>query len=166
MLSYTTLSRRLATSRCLLLRSYHKPAAARPETDEYAIPLRPTWSIDALLSSYTRPTISPSTLKRLHELSALHPPEEGTPEHEKLTAELEDLVKLVEAVKTADVRTDSTAGPIPDSRIWADGTGISLQDAARPEDENRGLSGQDLLSFAARTEGKLYVVESDRRTTE
>ncbi|KAF8268262.1 hypothetical protein EI94DRAFT_1915594, partial [Lactarius quietus] len=73
------------------------------ETDDCAIPLKPTWSVDDLLSSYPRPTISSLALDRLHVLSALIPPEEGTPEHAKLIRELEDLVKLVESVRLFNV---------------------------------------------------------------
>ena len=93
----------------------HRPnsnnAALKPtvETDSHAIPTRPTWSVNELLSSYPKPQISPATLKHLHELSALIPPEEGTPEHAKLTAEMENLVKLVEAVKLVDVGESSVS---------------------------------------------------------
>jgi hypothetical protein len=61
------------------------------EPDENGIPIRPTWSVNELLSSYPKPTISPATLKHLYALGALIPPEEGSPEHTKLTEEIEDL---------------------------------------------------------------------------
>ena len=73
------------------------------ETDTSGIPLKPTWSVHNLVSSYPKPTISSANFKRLHELSALHPPPEGTSEHEERKQELEDLVTLVEAVKLVDL---------------------------------------------------------------
>ena len=151
----------------------HRPSsnnvALKPtvETDSHAIPTRPTWSVNELLSSYPKPKISPATLKHLHELSALIPPEEGTPEHAKLTAEMENLVKLVEAVKLVDVGESSVSesGEVPDGRIWAAGTGIRLErekggDSAADDKE---VHGQALLGYAARTENKHYVVDTDRK---
>ncbi|KAH9999361.1 hypothetical protein BJV77DRAFT_1064268 [Russula vinacea] len=89
------------------------------ETDDCAIPLKPTWSVDELLSSYPRPTISSSALRRLHVLSALIPPEEGTSAHSRLTRELEDLVKLVESVRLFNT-------PVPralSTPLWILGSG-------------------------------------------
>ena len=132
------------------------------ETDENGIPIHPTWSVNELLSSYPRPTISPATLKHLHTLSALIPPEEGSPEHAKLTEEMRDLVKLVEAVKL--VNTDSVDGGsgVPDGRIWAEGTGIDLEAEPIHVDENE-VQGRDLLKYskAVSPEG-LYLIDSDR----
>ena len=131
------------------------------EVDECGIPLKPTWSVNELLSSYPKPTIAPATLKKLHSLSALIPPEEGTPEHAKLTAYMENLVKLVEAVKLVDVGQGaiSQAGSVPDGRVWAEGTGIKLEREEVPKDD---VHGRDLLRYASRTEDGLYVVDADR----
>lgn len=93
--------------------------------DEDRIPVRPTWSINELLSSYPKPTISTATLKHLHILSALIPPEEGSLDHTKLIEEMQDLVKLVEAVKLVTDGVDHGNG-ILDRKIWAEGTGIDL----------------------------------------
>ncbi|KAF8484967.1 hypothetical protein DFH94DRAFT_717395 [Russula ochroleuca] len=135
------------------------------ETDDCAIPLKPTWSVDELLSSYPRPTISSSALHRLHVLSALIPPEEGTSAHSRLTRELEDLVKLVESVRLFNApRGSSTVDTTLDSRVWAEGAGIDLQ---RIPPGNRDLAALDpveLLSRASRTENGFYVVHSDRAT--
>lgn len=131
------------------------------DTDSCGIPLRPTWSVNELLSSYPKPTISPARLKRLHELSALVPPQEGTPEHAKLTSEMENLVKLVEAVKTVTME-DETPG-VPDGRIWDARNGIALEhDATEGGGDGGSVHGQALLSYAARTEDGLYVVDADR----
>lgn len=134
------------------------------ETDDCAIPLKPTWSVEDLLSSYARPTISSSTLQRLHVLSALIPPEEGTSAHSRLTHELEDLVKLVESVRLFSAPgASSTVDTTLDSRIWAEGTGIDLQKGTPGDRDLAALDPVELLSRASRTESGFYVVHSDRK---
>ncbi|KAI0269184.1 hypothetical protein BC834DRAFT_865212 [Gloeopeniophorella convolvens] len=148
------------TRRCLS-DSAHKPFV---ETDDCAIPLKPTWSVDDLLSSYPRPVISPSALHRLHGLAALVPPPDGTPEHAKLTNDLEDLVKLVESVKLVNVSAGS--GPtdtVLDARVWAEDTGTDLQKSApKGDSDHEALGREELLSRATRTENGFYLVHSDR----
>lgn len=135
------------------------------ETDDCAIPLKPTWSVDELLSSYPRPTISSSALRRLHVLSALIPPEEGTSAHSRLTRELEDLVKLVESVRLFNTpRASGTVDTTLDSRVWAEGTGIDLQKIPPGNHDLAALDPVELLSRASRTENGFYVVHSDRAT--
>lgn len=140
------------------------------ETDDCGIPLKPTWSVHDLLSSYPKPTLSSETLARLHRLSALAPPEEGTPEHAKLTRELEDLIKLVEAVKLVDC-SELKSGEkdqgekhegkdIPDGRILPKGIGINLRGDRVVEEVK---DGRELLKHAVRTQGGFYVVDVDRR---
>lgn len=134
-------------------------------TDNFGIPLKPTWSVNELLSSYPTPTITPATLKRLHELSALVPPEEHTQEYATLKREMEGLVKLVEAVKLADLnRGDGSVakdGDIPDGRIWAEASGIQ---SLPPQVDIPGeITGAGLLQFAERTTDGLYIVDADRR---
>jgi hypothetical protein len=132
------------------------------ETDEHGIPVRPTWSVNELLSSYPKPTISPATLKHLHTLSALIPPEEGSPEHAKLTEEMQDLVKLVEAVKLVNTDSVDDGNGVPDGRIWAEGTGIDLDAEPTPTDEN-GAQGRSLLKHAKNVSPEgLYLIDSDR----
>ncbi|THH12916.1 hypothetical protein EW146_g7254 [Bondarzewia mesenterica] len=138
-------------------------AGSRPtavEVDDCAIPIRPTWSVDELISSYPKPTISSSTLARLHRLSALIAPEEGSKEHDALTAELEDLVRLVEAVRMVDlsgVDSGHDAWAIPDGRIWAENSGIDLRDEGDIGDVG---NGRRLVKLAARTASSLLVVPS------
>ncbi|KAI0254355.1 hypothetical protein BJV78DRAFT_1280359 [Lactifluus subvellereus] len=135
------------------------------ETDDCAIPLRPTWSVDDLLSSYPRLTILSPALCRLHTLSALIPPEEGTPEHAKLTRELEDLVKLVESVRFFNVSDElSPASTIVDARVWAEDAGIDLQQTPPGDHDREALDPVKLISRASRTENGLYVIHSDRAT--
>ena len=132
------------------------------ETDEHGIPIRPTWSVNELLSSYPKPTISPATLKHLHTLSALIPPEEGSPEHAKLTEEMQDLIKLVEAVKLVNTDSVGDGNGIPDGRVWAEGTGIDLDAEPITVDENE-VQGRDLLKYAKNVSPEgLYLIDSDR----
>lgn len=138
-------------------------SATAVETDDCAIPVRPTWSVHELLSSYAKPTVSPATLAHLHRLSALTPPDEGSQDHRTLTLELEELIKLVEAVRTAnlggsDTPTDETG--IPDGRIWPENMGIDIQ--SRQELQEESSDGRRLLAHATRTERGLYLVENDR----
>ncbi|KAH9077384.1 hypothetical protein EDB83DRAFT_2349789, partial [Lactarius deliciosus] len=140
----------------LHLRYYTDPSPRNPplvETDDCAIPLKPTWSVDDLLSSYPRPTISSPALDRLH----------CTPEHAKLIRELEDLVKLVESVRLFNVPTPTHV--IADARVWAENTGIDLQNVPSRTHDREALDSAELLSQASRTENGLYVMHSDRVTT-
>lgn len=121
------------------------------ETDACGIPVKPTWSIHELLSSYPSPTLSSATLTRLHELSALVPPAEGTPEHAKLKKELEEFVRLVEAVRL--VNTDGVE--VVGGREYTDGPGFDT-----PKED---VSGRALLHHASLTKDGFYVVETDRK---
>ncbi|KAJ7667708.1 hypothetical protein DFH06DRAFT_1039661, partial [Mycena polygramma] len=122
------------------------------ETDTCGIPRRPTWSVNELLSSYPVPSLAPHTLKHLHDLSALLPPAEGTPEHGKLTAGLEGLIRLVEAVKM--VNTDHVAA-------------FERNDPGTLASEDNPAStiphgGRSLLKHAARTRDGFYIVDADK----
>jgi hypothetical protein len=144
--------------------SQSSKVSSKHQTDSFGLPLHPTWSVNDLLSSYPTPTITPSTLKRLHELSALIPPVDGTPEHDVLKGELENLVKLVEAVKLVNPGNDlgkaGEEGQIPDGRVWAEGTGIQSVDV--PATARGEVTGSALLRFASRTSDGLYVIDADR----
>ncbi|EGO27284.1 hypothetical protein SERLADRAFT_381833 [Serpula lacrymans var. lacrymans S7.9] len=134
---------------------------ANTEFDDCGIPRKPTWSVKELLSSYPTPSITPATFKRLHELSALLPPEEGTEKHDVLKKELEELIRMVEAVKLIEVEdTGEQGGAIPDGRVWAEGTGIPLTQSPPGK---QPVEGRELLSYAARvSDDGLYVVDTDR----
>jgi hypothetical protein len=75
---------------------------------------------------------------------------------------MEDLVKLVEAVRIPELTHAEKEGGIPDGRIWAHDIGIQLD---RSEGVEEVDDGRELLQHAAKTEGGLYVVESDRTRT-
>lgn len=131
-----------------------RPYSTRIKADELGIPLGPTWSVTNLLSSYPKPTIPSQTLIRLHELAALVPPAEGTPEHVQLQEEISELVRLVEAVKLVDTQGVSVA------TRWdgedADKRHRELPLGVIPE-------GHELLRHAARTQEGFYLVDADRK---
>lgn len=71
---------------------------------------------------------------------------------------MEDLVKLVEAVRLADIYdSQGESNRTPDSRIWAEGTGIQPVPC-----QDRAADGTALLPFAARTSDGFYVVDAER----
>ncbi|KAJ7276105.1 hypothetical protein B0H12DRAFT_1083654 [Mycena haematopus] len=113
------------------------------ETDSCGIPHRPTWSVNELLSSYPVPSLAPRTLKHLHDLSALVPPEEGTTKYRKLNTELEELIRLVEAVKMRD-------------DPGKQGVELILAHKSPPN------GGRSLLKHAARTRDGFYIVDADK----
>ena len=140
------------------------PGAADVADDP--VPSQPTWSVHELLSSYPRPSISASTFKKLHELSALLPPEEGTKEYDQLKHELEEMVRLVDAVRLVDTSSAvSGADLIPDGRIRAEDEGIVLSSNTRDVEfqDSSTESGTELLKHASRTKNGYYAVEAERR---
>jgi Asp-tRNA(Asn)/Glu-tRNA(Gln) amidotransferase C subunit len=120
--------------------------------------VRPTWSVNTLLSSYPTPTISSATLLRLHELSALIPPPAGTPEHDILKREMEDLVRLVEAVKLVDTKDVHLNGPRDEQNGDQQYNNQQLHEC-----QEQDHSGRSLLSHASRTLDGFYVVDADRK---
>jgi len=60
-----------------------------------------SWSVRQLLASYPTPSLSAEKLARMHVLSGLEMPDEGSEEYAKIKAEMENLVRLVEAVRLA-----------------------------------------------------------------
>ena len=125
------------------------------ETDSCGIPLKPTWSVYELLSSYPKPTISSATLERIHELSALNTPKVGTIEYEKLLQELGDLIKLVEAVKLVNTDGVQLTGHVH-KKDW-DRTLASMGKSVE------GGTGQSLLKHASRTADGFYVLDAERK---
>lgn len=76
---------------------------------------------------------------------------------------MEDLVRLVEAVKLAP--SEPTAGERPpDGRVWPSDRGIALEDVVAPEDETLP-SGRELLKHAQRTENGYYLVDKTKTKT-
>ena len=128
------------------------------ETDELGIPLKPTWSVQKLLSSYPPPTLEPEALIKLHKLAALQPPPTGSEKFETLRSELGDLIKVVEAVKKIKIDVNDEDG-IPDGRIWQQGRGMTFEESADQEEPK----GRELLQHASRSIEGLYVVDSSRK---
>lgn len=129
--------------------------AIKHETDLCGIPLKPTWSVNELLLSYPTPPISPAVLNRLYQLSALIPPEEGTEDHAKITRDLQEMVRLVEAVKLVDTQGVQIAGR------------VTLEDAdyynESTDDYSDRITGERLLEEASRTSDGFYVVDTERK---
>ncbi|KAH8830625.1 hypothetical protein DL96DRAFT_1707434 [Flagelloscypha sp. PMI_526] len=113
------------------------------------MPLQRTWSVHKLLESYPSPVLSSDTINKLHRLSALKPPEEHTPEFTRLKVELEQLVKLVEAVKLVDTSGVEIAPRPP------------IQEDQIDNDEDIPLGRKLLeLSESARKEEGFYAVRT------
>jgi Asp-tRNA(Asn)/Glu-tRNA(Gln) amidotransferase C subunit len=141
-----------------LTRNQRAFSNGKHETDAYGIPVRPTWSVNELLSSYPTPTLSSATLTRLHELSALIPPDEGTPEHATLKQEMEDLIRLVEAVKLVDTKNVQ-----PRVQHGVENLGEKTPDLLMVDSLKVEASGQSLLRHAARTSDGFYTVDADKK---
>ncbi|KAF9008777.1 hypothetical protein BDQ17DRAFT_1348910 [Cyathus striatus] len=142
--------------RCLPILNHHRRHLSNlsHQTDQYGLPLRPTWSVNELLSSYPSPEISPQTLKRLHELSALIPPQEDSLEHARITREIQELVRLIEAVKLVDTHHIHVI-----SRF-------EQEDADRRRKFKPSESQEDgrkLLKHAVRTMDGFYAVDAQKK---
>ena len=122
------------------------------ETDSCGLPLRPTWSVTQLLSSYHSPTLSTTTVNRLYELSSLVPPGEGSSNYNALKQNLEGMIKLVEAVRLVDT-SDLLVGRSEQEDM----------DLVAPQTTPSGEIGQVLLKHASRISDRFYVVNSERR---
>ncbi|CAE6482272.1 unnamed protein product [Rhizoctonia solani] len=140
-------------------------ASADGPVDDLSIPLKPTWSVAQLLSTYPAPELSDGTFSRLHRLAALNPPDSTSLDKQAIKVELQELLRLVEAVKLVD--TSSLHGTkqtgLLDSRIWAEGRGVDLE--APTADHLSEAHGEALLNHAKRHIDGQYVVETAVRAT-
>lgn len=149
------------TSRFHAVRALHDVDS---HVDSFGIPTSPTWSVNELLSSYPTPTLTPQTIHRLHELSALSPPPEGSPELQTLTTELTELVRLVEAVKLVEVDTLSSLGEIPDARIWNEGAQPLVLEATTLGGGRKNFRhAGNIVKHARRWQQGYYIVETTTR---
>ncbi|KAL0949864.1 hypothetical protein HGRIS_009897 [Hohenbuehelia grisea] len=131
-------------------RKYFSQKTSAPETNSLGIPLKATWSVNDLLSSYPNPTLTHETLEQLHKLAALKPPARETPEYTALKKSMEVIIRLVEAVKLVDTGSVRMAEASYD------------QTHHRPiEQDVREPRGRDLLKYARSTSGEFYVVDTD-----
>ncbi|KAF4602358.1 hypothetical protein EYR40_005563 [Pleurotus pulmonarius] len=130
-------------------------SVTKPETDSLRIPLRPTWSVNDLLSSYPTPRVDHAELEQLHKLSALIIPEKDSDEYYKLKGDLEELVRLVEAVKLVDTEGVELAEAVVSADAPPEG---DLE-----ETQEHTPRGRELLKYAHRVKEELYVVDTDAR---
>lgn len=126
-------------------------SGTKHETDSLGIPLRPTWSVNDLLSSYPTPSINHAELEQLHKLSALKMPEKDSDEYYKLKGDLEELVRLVEAVKPVDTEGVELAEV------------VSADTPPEEETQEHTPRGRELLEYAHRVKEEFYVVDTDAR---
>jgi len=140
-------------ARLNIVKNWQSSHSVKHQVDSCGIPIQPTWSVHQLLDSYACPKLSSTTFDRLYELSALAPPKRDTLQYEKMKKDLEDMVKLVEAVEQVNTN------------------GVFLVGRGEKEDEDRtqqntqlqGEHGQTLLKYAARTENRFYAVDAERK---
>lgn len=163
--SMQSIARRGATIALSKRRHVHRPSirledSSKPsshvspvdEMSSFEEMTAPTWSVHELLSTYPAPKLSPAVLSKLHKLSALKAPEEGSDAFTKLQREMEELIRLVEAVKLVD-----TTGIDSDGRIWPHGRGITLEETQNAEPNT--VEEGNLLKHAAKSANGLYVVD-------
>ncbi|KAF7433351.1 hypothetical protein PC9H_005301 [Pleurotus ostreatus] len=127
-------------------------SSTKPKTDSLGIPLRPTWSVNDLLSSYPTPSVNHAELEQLHKLSALKIPEKDSDEYHKLKGDLEELVRLVEAVKLVDTEGVELAEAV-----------VSADIPPEEETQEHTPRGRGLLEYAHRVKEEFYVVDTDAR---
>lgn len=90
---------------------------------------------------------------RLHKMSALNAPAEDSDAFTTLKGEMEELIRLVEAVRLVD-----TTGVSSDGRIWPMDRGVDLDSARANKEVSTGE--QDILRHAAKTINGYYVVDT------
>jgi len=82
----------------------------------------------------------------------LIPPKEDTAEYGQLKAGLEELIRLVEAVKMVDTERITVFG--------SEDPSIQVVDTSPPQE--RPPNGRSLLQHAARTRNGFYIVDADK----
>lgn len=140
----------------LLARHIHRTNPRTPQVNELGVPLSPTWSVRELLDSYPPPAIDDQTFEKIHRLSALVPPAKGTAEREFLRKELQELVKMVNAVRIADIPKDEEQG-VPDGRIYPIPIEVSLEETKATEEESQP-HGRELLRHSQISSETSYVL--------
>lgn len=140
------------SARCL-----HNGRPKPVETDEFGVPLKPTWSVRRLLDSYSPPTIDNKTFDKLHRLAALVPLAEGSTERELQREELQELVKLVNAVQCANI-PKGKEGDVPDGRIYPVPQEIVLEEAQVNIEEEPQPIGRELLQYSQIADETSYTL--------
>ncbi|KAF8511171.1 hypothetical protein JB92DRAFT_2726194 [Gautieria morchelliformis] len=153
-----------AQRQLLNIRFSSKTPPRHSPTDELGLPLSPPWSVHALINSYSSPTLSDSTLLKMYDSAALVPPAADTREFREVKREMEDLVRLVEAVRTAPQEPMEGEGEGPaDGRVWPSAKGLALEDVVDPDEALP--SGRELLEHAQRTRNGCYLVDRAQAKT-
>jgi hypothetical protein len=144
-------------------KSTHNPLKPTVETDELGLPVTPA---PLPIPDIPRANLSRETLVKLHRLSALKPPEEGSPEEMQLKAELGELLGLMDIVKNVEMPqgevnlrqllTEGVSEVVIDEKVAEVGAG--LQQARMEEKlEHREKHGKELLDWATRRVGDYYA---------
>jgi Asp-tRNA(Asn)/Glu-tRNA(Gln) amidotransferase C subunit len=143
----------------------HSSRDAEVQLDDTCVPLAPTWRVSALIEEARRsgPELTTERLRRLLELSALQVPQDEA-QLEKLRLEMQELVNLVDAVRSAPLPPHLASLTLPDARIWPEGQVQSLDEAPAHDDSPSGvLTREQLLGNAKRVERDQFVVRTGRR---
>lgn len=157
--------------------------------DADGIPLKRTWSLRSLMAEQPRVELSAAQFRHLHKLSGLTVPDMSAPESVRLKQELEEMLRLVEAVKTCPLLHDSKAvakssQQVPDGRVWPAGRGMQValdwdpvtwgqtaakhrpQQQQQPEDSPAGNNATEsdniLLKLAKKSREGYFVAASPR----
>lgn len=71
---------------------------------------------------------------------------------------------MVEAVKLVDTSEvgDANGVGVPDGRLWAEGTGIELDESIQPNEGSQDHKDQKLFSHSSRVRRELYIVDADK----
>jgi len=144
-------------------KSTHNPLKPSVETDELGLPLTPA---PLPIPDIPKASISRESLVKLHRLSALDPPEEGSPEELQLKAELGELLGLMDIVKNvemphgevnlAQLLTEGVGEVVIDEKVAEASKGVQK---VRIEEklEHREKHGKELLEWATRRVGDYYA---------
>lgn len=105
-------------------------------------------------------TIKPADLARLHRLSALNPPPEGSQEEKELLQGLNDLVGLMEVVKSVQLPEGKEA--IGELLTQGVGEVVIGENIAEERDEGK-VGGRDLLGWATSRKGDYYHSKASKK---
>lgn len=142
----------------------HNPLRVSVETDELGLPITP---LPLAIPSIPSKPISRETLVKLHRLSALNPPEEGSEEELQLKDELGVLMGLMDIVQkvelppgdlreiTAELLSEGVGEVVVDEHVAE----VQAKDArsGMEKSEEGGKSGRELLDWATRRVGDYYA---------
>lgn len=155
------------------------PGAALELDAEGLLPRGSRWSIRRLLESQPRVNLSSHQLQHLYKLSALNPPAQDSQAEQSIKAELEEMIRLVEAVrrapssslKSVEAAQQETGQTLPDGRVWPEGHGMPLElDWGTPSKSKTQstdeISPSHILKLAKKTHKGFYTAPSPRQPQE